>query len=96
MSKPTDQLTDKEHAIRERVEAKLGEPPRRYKEPDEWTVEEHIEHRRKPDARFETEEYREYERQVRTAAGLDPSDSEPKELEDMTVDQHLKRIQEAR
>ena len=88
MPKPTEQLTDDEHAIRERIEAKLGEPPERWKAIEDYTPADHEARHR--GERVESEEYREYERQVRRAAGLDDVPA-PKPLESLTPDEHAKR-----
>ena len=89
MAEPrTEELTDKEHAVRERVEAKLGEPPERWKAIEDYTPADHEARHR--GERVESKAYREYERQVRRAAGLE-DDAEPKPLEEMTPEDHARR-----
>jgi hypothetical protein len=52
----------------------------------------------KPTPKFMTDEYRKARREALEDAGLDPDDEpgEPVAAEDMTPDQHLARIQEAK
>ena len=72
----------------------MSEPPQRYKAREAWTVGETVEHQQ-TGKQPETAEYREYVRKVHEDAGLVPpeSASEPKDLEDLTADEHLARIQ---
>ena len=65
-------------------------PPPRFKPRAEWTVAEVLENRANG-TRPESDEYREYVAEVHAAAGLEPPDGEPKDLEDMSVEDHAKR-----
>ncbi len=94
-----EHLNHVEHSIRGRIEAKLGEPPRRFKTMEELTTDEHFERiqaqgRQAPEPQFETDEYREYRATVSRAASLkdddDPADKPS--LEEMSVEDHARRI----
>jgi hypothetical protein len=88
VAEPIDQLTDKEHAIRERIEAKLGAPPERDKPVEEWTPDDHLEHRR-TGAAPESAEHAAYRAAISRAAGLEPDE---KTIEEMTPADHFERI----
>jgi hypothetical protein len=66
-------------------------PPARFKAPEDWTVEDILEHRRTEQAP-ETPAYREYVRRVNEAAGLARPDGDALPVEDMTANDHLRQI----
>jgi hypothetical protein len=66
-------------------------PPKRFKDPGEMTVAEHAEHQRTGTVP-ETDEYREAVKDALDDAGLEPTDDELKDIEDMTPDDHFKQI----
>jgi len=66
-------------------------PPPRFKEIEDFTPAEHMEHRRSG-AVPETPEFIAYRGQVLADAGIN-DDSQPKALEDMSPAEHLDRIQ---
>jgi hypothetical protein len=65
----------------------MTDPPRRFKEVDELTVEEHAEHRRSGRTQFETDEYIEGRRMLLADGGYEDPDA-PKGVEDMTPADH--------
>ena len=68
--------------------------PRRYKELDELSVDEHVRRRQDPDAKFETPEYRDARRAALEDAGLEHDDPADKAPEEMSVEEHARRIYE--
>jgi hypothetical protein len=63
----------------------VTDPPRRYKELEELSVDELAQRRSDPDVRFETDAYRQARREALEGAGLEADDDAPKELEEMTA-----------
>jgi hypothetical protein len=63
-------------------------PPERHKSRESWTVEETVEHQRTGTVP-ETDQYRDYVRQVHEDAGLEPPEgtAEPKEIGEMSTDE---------
>lgn len=71
-----------------------SKPPERFKDREDWTPAEIHAHKLTGKAP-QTDEYRDYVRQVHEDAGLDPpegDDAPPKDLEDMSPQEHLDRM----
>jgi hypothetical protein len=83
-------LNDAEHAIRERIQARLGDPPRQHKKPEELSPAEVDRHRRTGELP-ETDEFRSYERQVRRAAGLAISEEAGADKSPAALDRKIRK-----
>lgn len=68
----------------------MTEPPPRRKAIDDWSVEDHLRHQQTGEVP-ESDGYRDAVREAIEAAGLELPDVEPA-LEDMTVEDHVRRI----
>jgi hypothetical protein len=75
-----------------------NKPPTKHKKRDDWTVEETVEYQRSSRKPL-TQEYKDYVRKVHEDAGLDVpaeiTDAESTPIEEMTPDDHFKRIRAA-
>jgi hypothetical protein len=78
----------------------MTKPPEKFKSIEDYTPAEHVEHqarlaRGEINPKIESEQYRAYRREVLRAGGIEPDEEDdPPPLEDMTAEQHARRLQQ--
>jgi hypothetical protein len=71
----------------------MTDPPERYKQLDDLTVEEHAARLRDPNAKFETDDYRRAKTAALQKAGLlDDDDQPPEDVGTWTTEQHFRNM----